>query len=125
MPQPHRLVVHGAAGRMGCRVVAGALADPERWRLVAAIERAGHPRSGDDAAVLAGCPAAYLLLLLGTLGLRRLRADPLAARSRKHGGYLLRHGPLQSVHAVECLLDRTRGGNADGRHESARSRAGR
>ena len=65
MPQPHRLVVHGAAGRMGCRVVAGALADPERWRLVAAIERAGHPRSGDDAAVLAGCPAAGVALADG------------------------------------------------------------
>jgi 4-hydroxy-tetrahydrodipicolinate reductase len=59
---PLRLVVHGAAGRMGQRVVAGALADPGQWRLVAAIERAGHPRAGDDAGVLAGCPAAGITL---------------------------------------------------------------
>jgi 4-hydroxy-tetrahydrodipicolinate reductase len=43
---------------MGCRVIAGALADPARWRLVAAVERPGHPGSGSDAGVLAGCPAA-------------------------------------------------------------------
>ncbi len=59
---PLRLVVHGAAGRMGQRVVAGALADPGQWRLVAAIERAGHPRAGDDAGALAGCPAAGVAL---------------------------------------------------------------
>ena len=56
--QPLRLVVHGAAGRMGCRVIAGAAAEPQRWQIVAAVERAGHPRSGADAGVLAGCPAA-------------------------------------------------------------------
>ena len=43
---------------MGQRVVAGALAAPEQWQVVAAVERAGHPRSGADAGVLAGCPAA-------------------------------------------------------------------
>ncbi len=59
---PLRLVVHGAAGRMGQRVVAGALAEPGQWRFVAAIERAGHPRAGDDAGVLAGCPAAGIAL---------------------------------------------------------------
>lgn len=52
---PLRLVVHGAAGRMGQRVIAGALAAPKVWRLVAAIERAGHPRSGEDAGGVAGC----------------------------------------------------------------------
>jgi 4-hydroxy-tetrahydrodipicolinate reductase len=57
---PLRLVVHGAAGRMGQRVIAGALADPAQWRLVGAIERAGHPRGGDDAGALAGCPATGL-----------------------------------------------------------------
>jgi 4-hydroxy-tetrahydrodipicolinate reductase len=55
---PLRLVVHGAAGRMGQRVVAGALADQGQWRLAAAIERAGHSRAGEDAGVLAGCPTA-------------------------------------------------------------------
>jgi 4-hydroxy-tetrahydrodipicolinate reductase len=54
---PIRLVVHGAAGRMGQRVIAGALAEPTEWQLVAAVERAGHPQSGADAGPLAGCPA--------------------------------------------------------------------
>jgi len=53
-----RLVVHGAAGRMGRRVVAGALAEPARWRLAAAIERSGHPQAGADAGDLAGCGSA-------------------------------------------------------------------
>jgi 4-hydroxy-tetrahydrodipicolinate reductase len=57
MPSPLRLVVHGAAGRMGCRVIAGALGEPDRWQVVAAVERSGHPRSGGDAGLLAGCPA--------------------------------------------------------------------
>ncbi|NCX98044.1 MAG: 4-hydroxy-tetrahydrodipicolinate reductase [Planctomycetia bacterium] len=55
---PLRLVVHGAAGRMGQRVIAGALAEPGQWRLVAALERTGHPRCGVDAGGLAGCAAA-------------------------------------------------------------------
>ena len=52
---PLRLVVHGVAGRMGQRVIACAAGE---WRLVAAIERSGHPRVGADAGVLAGLPAA-------------------------------------------------------------------
>ena len=48
------LVVHGAAGRMGQRIVACAAADTVPWKLVAAIERAGHPKIGVDAGVLAG-----------------------------------------------------------------------
>ena len=55
---PLRLVVHGAAGRMGQRVIACAAADTPPWTLVAAIERAGHPRSGVDAGTLAGLGAA-------------------------------------------------------------------
>jgi 4-hydroxy-tetrahydrodipicolinate reductase len=55
---PLRLVVHGAAGRMGQRIVACAASDDVPWTLVAAIERAGHPRQGADAGVLAGLPAA-------------------------------------------------------------------
>lgn len=50
----HRLVVHGAAGRMGQRIVACALADPERWELVGAIDAAGNPKCGQDAGQLAG-----------------------------------------------------------------------
>jgi 4-hydroxy-tetrahydrodipicolinate reductase len=55
---PLRLVVHGAAGRMGQRIVACAASDATPWQLVAAIERPGHPRTNADAGVLAGLPAA-------------------------------------------------------------------
>jgi 4-hydroxy-tetrahydrodipicolinate reductase len=58
MAEPLRLVVHGAAGRMGQRVVACAAEDAAAWRLVAAVERAGHPRIGADAGTLAGVPSA-------------------------------------------------------------------
>jgi dihydrodipicolinate reductase len=64
-PSSLRLVVHGAAGRMGRRVVGGgrgasprgpggggAAAD-SRVQLVAALDRAGGPHSADDAGVLA------------------------------------------------------------------------
>jgi len=55
---PLRLVMHGAAGRMGQRIIACAASEPERWKLVAATERTGHPRIGTDAGLLAGLPAA-------------------------------------------------------------------
>ena len=51
---PHRLVVHGAAGRMGQRIVACAVAERGRWQLVAALDAAGHPKSGQDVGQLAG-----------------------------------------------------------------------
>ena len=55
---PLRLVVHGAAGRMGQRIIACAVGDAvSQWRLVAAVERAGHPRLGADAGTLAGVAA--------------------------------------------------------------------
>ena len=54
MDKNHRLVVHGAAGRMGQRIVACAATDTVPWRLVAAIERTGHPKLGADAGALAG-----------------------------------------------------------------------
>ena len=56
MAEPRRLVVHGAAGRMGQRIIACAAEDAAAWRLVAAVERAGHPRLGSDAGALAGLP---------------------------------------------------------------------
>jgi 4-hydroxy-tetrahydrodipicolinate reductase len=46
--------MHGAAGRMGQRVIACAASDAGAWRLVAAVERSGHPQIGRDAGVLAG-----------------------------------------------------------------------
>ena len=57
-PSSLRVVVHGAAGRMGRRVVAAAAADA-RIDVVAAIDAAGCPHLGEDAGTLAG---------LGSLG---------------------------------------------------------
>ncbi|HEY5316203.1 MAG TPA: 4-hydroxy-tetrahydrodipicolinate reductase [Pirellulales bacterium] len=48
-----RIAIHGAAGRMGQRLVALASADPE-LKIVAALEAAGHPRLGEDAGTIAG-----------------------------------------------------------------------
>ena len=48
-----KLAVHGAAGRMGQRVTALAIADP-RFQVVAALESANHPLLGKDAGVVAG-----------------------------------------------------------------------
>lgn len=48
-----RIAVHGAAGRMGQRVVAAAWADDD-FQVVAALESANHPRLGQDAGTLAG-----------------------------------------------------------------------
>ena len=57
-PSSLRVVVHGAAGRMGRLVVAAAAADA-RIDVVAAIDAAGCPHLGEDAGTLAG---------LGSLG---------------------------------------------------------
>lgn len=65
MVEPIRLVVHGAAGRMGQRVIACASMDSTPWMLVAAIERAGHPKSGADAGTLAGIPPAGVAVSAG------------------------------------------------------------
>ena len=48
-----RVAIHGAAGRMGRRLVALGAADPA-LAIVAALERADHPELGKDAGVLAG-----------------------------------------------------------------------
>jgi len=48
------VVVAGAAGRMGCRIVA-CLAGERDLRLVGALEAASHPAVGHDAGEVAGC----------------------------------------------------------------------
>lgn len=48
-----KLAVHGAAGRMGQRVVALASKD-SRFQVVAALESANHPLLGKDAGLIAG-----------------------------------------------------------------------
>ncbi len=51
-----RLAIHGAAGRMGRRLVALGASDPD-LQLVAALEHSEHPALGQNAGVLAGVPA--------------------------------------------------------------------
>lgn len=48
-----RVAINGAAGRMGQRLVALAAADAD-LKVVAAVDREGHPRMGSDAGELAG-----------------------------------------------------------------------
>ena len=48
-----RIVIHGAAGRMGQRLIALAAADPQ-WEIVGALESASHPQLGKDAGEIAG-----------------------------------------------------------------------
>ncbi len=50
---PKRIAVHGAAGRMGIRIMQLIRDDP-RAQLVAAIDRAGHPSIGSDVSALIG-----------------------------------------------------------------------
>ncbi len=51
--EPIRIGIHGAAGRMGRRLVALAAEDPD-LQLVAALEAAKHPQLGMDAGRVAG-----------------------------------------------------------------------
>jgi 4-hydroxy-tetrahydrodipicolinate reductase len=48
-----RIAIHGAAGRMGRRLVTLAAADSD-VAVAAALESAGHPRLGEDAGAIAG-----------------------------------------------------------------------
>jgi 4-hydroxy-tetrahydrodipicolinate reductase len=50
---PLRIASHGAAGRMGQRLVALASVDPE-LQVVAAVDSPSHPRLGEDAGIVAG-----------------------------------------------------------------------
>ena len=49
-----KIAINGAAGRMGCRLVALAH-DDATLELVHALEWAEHPRMGEDAGLIAGC----------------------------------------------------------------------
>jgi 4-hydroxy-tetrahydrodipicolinate reductase len=51
-----RIAIHGAAGRMGQRLVALASSDPA-LSLVAAVDAPSHPRLGEDAGLVAGIGA--------------------------------------------------------------------
>jgi len=51
-----RIAIHGAAGRMGRRMVALAAADPQ-LKVAAALESPSNPLLGDDAGIVAGAGA--------------------------------------------------------------------
>ena len=53
---PIRIAIHGAAGRMGRRLVALGAADPQ-LTVAAALESPGNPLLGDDAGIVAGAGA--------------------------------------------------------------------
>lgn len=61
MSNPIQLIVHGAAGRMGRRVVALA-ADDTNFQLTAAIDHQSNPLVGQDAGLLAGVAATGVAL---------------------------------------------------------------
>ena len=61
---PLRIAIHGAAGRMGQRLVALAAGDPG-LTLVAAIDAPQHARLGEDAGTLAGIGPIGVLLAAG------------------------------------------------------------
>jgi len=56
-----RLIVSGAAGRMG-RMVVRTIHESEGLKLTGALERADSPWLGSDPATLAGCPASGLVI---------------------------------------------------------------
>jgi 4-hydroxy-tetrahydrodipicolinate reductase len=69
-----RLVVVGAAGRMGCALIRALLLTPGA-NLAGAIEREGSPALGQDAGALVGLPETGI----------KVSADPLAAFSQAEG----------------------------------------
>lgn len=87
------IAIHGAAGRMGQRLVALGSADPE-LKIVAALEAPGHPRLGEDAGVVAG---------VGPLGL------PLAAEISERADVAIDFStPAGALEMLEtCLARRT------------------
>jgi 4-hydroxy-tetrahydrodipicolinate reductase len=68
-----RLVVTGAAGRMG-RMLVRAIRETPGFALVGALERAGAPRLGEDAGIVAGLPAIGVAMTDDPLGVL-LEAD--------------------------------------------------
>lgn len=55
------LIIHGAAGRMGRRLVALAM-ESGFWKLIGAVDHPEHPDMGKDAGLLAGCGSAGVVL---------------------------------------------------------------
>ena len=57
-----KIAITGAAGRMGRRIAALALADKERFELVSAMEMPGHEAQGADVGALCGAGACGLVV---------------------------------------------------------------
>ena len=87
-----RLAIHGAAGRMGQRLVALGVAD-EALSIVAALEAENHPRLGEDAGMIAG---------VGQIGV------PLTSRLDVDADALIDFSLPEAVNAVidTCLAKR-------------------
>jgi len=56
-----KVIIAGAAGRMGARLV-GLMEESAALTLVAAVERAGHVAVGEDAGELAGCSSNLVII---------------------------------------------------------------
>ncbi|MBN2022109.1 MAG: 4-hydroxy-tetrahydrodipicolinate reductase [Pirellulales bacterium] len=88
---PLRVVIHGAAGRMGRRLVALGSDDPQLV-LVAALDAPGHPRLGEDVGAIVG---------IGPLGV------PLAAELDVDADVLVDFSlPAGARSAVALCVDR-------------------
>ncbi|MEM6978885.1 MAG: 4-hydroxy-tetrahydrodipicolinate reductase, partial [Planctomycetota bacterium] len=59
--RPLRVIVHGAAGRMGQRVVALSMDDPD-IQLIAAVDHADHDAIGHDIGVISGGQSCGVML---------------------------------------------------------------
>jgi 4-hydroxy-tetrahydrodipicolinate reductase len=70
-----RLIVSGAAGRMG-RMVIRTIHESDGFKLIGALEREDSPWLGQDPALLAGCPAKGLQIVADPLPLL-LEADAI------------------------------------------------
>src|SRR6185312_11836216 len=88
-----RVIVSGAAGRMG-RMVVRTIHESDGFKLTGALERDDSPWLGQDPAQLAGCPASSLRIVadplpllpgadvIGTTGLSDDDLDRIAAAAR-------------------------------------------
>lgn len=63
-----KIAITGAAGRMGGRITALAMAEPKRFQVVSAMEMAGHKAMGADVGLTAGAGSAGVAISEGLQG---------------------------------------------------------
>lgn len=86
-----RVAIHGAGGRMGQRLIAMTVADSS-LQLAAAVDRADHPRLGQDAGVLSG---------VGSVGV------PLTARLEAEADVVIDFStPAAAMAIVDCCVQK-------------------